>query len=115
MAREPPYSCRAFFCSSISVIVTVPRMLAGVDINEFSSEVKLFGRTFPTPLVISPIGVQGQLHADSDVATAAASKELGIPFTLSSATSTGIEKVSEGVRYTADSDAGEEAWFQLYW
>ncbi|PWN39201.1 FMN-dependent alpha-hydroxy acid dehydrogenase [Ceraceosorus guamensis] len=93
----------------------VPRMLAGVDINEFSSQVTLFGKKFPTPLVISPIGVQGQLHTDSDVATASASKELGVPFTLSSATSTPIEKVSEGADYGEESEEGQEAWFQLYW
>ncbi|PWN97525.1 FMN-dependent alpha-hydroxy acid dehydrogenase [Tilletiopsis washingtonensis] len=93
----------------------VPRMLAGVDLAQFDSSVTLFGRRFPTPLVVSPIGVQAQLHKDCDVATASAARELGIPFTLSSATSTPMEQVITGAGYDEEGDEGQEAWFQLYW
>ena len=90
-------------------------MLAGVDLAQFDSSVTLFGRRFPTPLVVSPIGVQAQLHKDCDVATASAARELGIPFTLSSATSTPMEQVITGAGYDEEGDEGQEAWFQLYW
>ncbi len=93
-------------------------MLAGVEIESFDMSTTLFGRTFATPLVISPIGVQSQLHAEADLATARAASSLQVPFTLSSATSTPMEKVAEAGEW-ADAGEGEESgaegWFQLYW
>ncbi|KDN44880.1 FMN-dependent alpha-hydroxy acid dehydrogenase [Tilletiaria anomala UBC 951] len=102
----------------------VPRMLAGVDLDNFDMSTTLFGRKFATPFVISPIGVQGQLHVDSDRATARAACKVGVPFTLSSATSTPLEVVAqEGGFAKAREEAegcdgevsGAEPWFQLYW
>lgn len=90
-------------------------MLGGVDITEFDSTTTLFGREFATPLVISPIGVQSQLHSEADLATAKAASELDIPFTLSSAGSTSMEKLSQDVEFADISGQGGEAWYQLYW
>lgn len=89
-------------------------MLASVDISRFSTSAHFLGRHFPTPLIIAPIGVQGQLHPDADIATARAASELGIPFTLSSATSRPMEMVAQhgGERHE---EGGGEKWFQLYW
>lgn len=88
--------------------------------TEFDSTTTLFGRTFATPLIISPIGVQSQLHAEADLATARAACELEIPFTLSSAGSTTIEKLASEVDFSgpstsADAPSGSEAFYQLYW
>lgn len=92
----------------------VPSMLQGIDISEFDSSTTLFGKTYPTPLIVSPIGVQSQLDAtEADLATARASAELEIPFTLSSAADRTLEEVASEAGFSGDT--GSEAWFQLYW
>lgn len=90
----------------------VPRMLADVNVAEFEMKRTIFGKTYDTPLVISPIGVQGQLHEDADTGTAIASTSLGVPYTHSSAASVSLEKVAEEADFASGDELG---WFQLYW
>ncbi|CAO1629377.1 unnamed protein product [Parajaminaea phylloscopi] len=93
----------------------VPSMLAGIDIADFDSSTTLFGKKYPTPLIVSPIGVQSQLdEKDADLATARACAELEIPFCLSSAADRTIEEVASQGDFSEDTP-GSEAWFQLYW
>jgi lactate 2-monooxygenase len=61
-----------------------------------------------SPLLVAPIGVQGILHPDAELATARAAKNLGVPLIMSSASSRSIEEVAE-----ANGDGLR--WFQLYW
>lgn len=90
----------------------VPRMLADTDITDANMKTELFGTTFQTPFVISPIGVQELYHEDADKATAQAGVALGIPYTHSTAASTSIEDVASA----ADLDKEENhGWYQLYW
>ncbi|CCF48602.1 hypothetical protein NDA11_007690 [Ustilago hordei] len=96
----------------------VPSMLRNVSLAEFDGSTRLFGRDYPTPVVVAPIGVQAQLHPeDADCATARAAAELEIPFTLSSATSRALENVYKyaGFAKGTEEDGGSDAWFQLYW
>ncbi|KAF2165770.1 hypothetical protein M409DRAFT_67103 [Zasmidium cellare ATCC 36951] len=69
----------------------------------------LFGKTLPAPIVMAPVGVQTLYHPDGERATASVFGELGLPFTLSTATSTGFADVAKanGVNSTR--------WYQLYW
>jgi isopentenyl diphosphate isomerase/L-lactate dehydrogenase-like FMN-dependent dehydrogenase len=90
----------------------VPRMLADVDVTDVDMKTELFGVQHPTPLVISPIGVQALYHKDADSATAQAAVAQSIPYTHSSAASTPIEVVSEEAELKEESS---NAWFQLYW
>ncbi|PWN23359.1 FMN-dependent alpha-hydroxy acid dehydrogenase [Microstroma glucosiphilum] len=93
----------------------VPSMLGGVDVSSFDSSVTLFGKTYPTPLVICPIGVHSQLNKEeADIATARAASSLGVPFTLSSAGDRSIEEVQSAVEFDEEEE-GNEAWYQLYW
>jgi lactate 2-monooxygenase len=84
----------------------VPRMLR--DVTQRDLSVELLGAKLPAPVLLGPVGVQGIVHADGDVATAKAAASLGLPFVLSTAASRTIEEVAQasgdGVR-----------WFQLYW
>lgn len=81
----------------------VPSMLAGIDLAEFDSSTTLFGKTYPTPLIVSPIGVQSQLDAkDADLATARACAELQVPFILSSASDRTIEQVASEGGFTGE-------------
>ncbi|KAI0671172.1 FMN-dependent alpha-hydroxy acid dehydrogenase [Trametes maxima] len=84
----------------------VPRMLR--DVTQRSIETELFGVTYPSPLIIAPIGVQGCMHPDGELATARAAGALGIPMILSGAASRSIEAVAKA------SGSGPR-WFQLYW
>ena len=62
-----------------------------------------------SPVVMAPIGVQSAYHPDGELGVASACADLGVPFTLSTASTTTIEQVA------AASDTGTPRWFQLYW
>ena len=84
----------------------LPRMLQGVA--DRNLEVEAFGQTLPYPLMVTPLGVQGLVHEDGELATAAACADLDVPFTLSSLSSTTLEDV-------ADELGDTPKWFQFYW
>jgi lactate 2-monooxygenase len=77
------------------------------DISERDLSVTLFGTRLPAPFLLAPIGVQGILHADGELATARAAASTGVPFILSNVSSFTIEQVAAA--------AGDgPRWFQLY-
>ena len=84
----------------------VPRMLTGAHGRDLSTT--LFGTTIPAPVITAPIGVQGIMHPDGELAVARVAAELGLPMALSTVSSHVLEDVAaangDGVR-----------WFQLYW
>lgn len=84
----------------------VPRMMVDVDDRDTSTEV--LGLTLPSPIMTSPIGVQGIIHDEAEVAVARAAAGQGVPMVLSTVSSYSIEDVAE-----ASGDNGR--WFQLYW
>jgi len=87
----------------------VPRMLRDVSHRDLS--VEILGTQLPAPVILGPVGVQGIVHADGEVASARAAASLGLPFVLSTAASRTIEEVAQ-----AGAGAGSGVrWFQLYW
>ena len=87
----------------------VPRMLRNVSQRDLSSEI--FGTRLPAPVILGPVGVQGIIHPEADVASARAAGALGLPFVLSTVSSRTIEEVAQSVE-----KAGSGVrWFQLYW
>ncbi|WP_261720242.1 lactate 2-monooxygenase [Streptomyces sp. FZ201] len=84
----------------------VPRMLR--DVHERDLSVEVLGRALPAPLALAPVGVLSIMHPDAESAAARAATAQGVPFVLSSASSTPMEQVAETM-----GDA--ERWFQLYW
>ena len=84
----------------------VPRMLR--DVSQRDLSVELLGHTLPAPLLLGPVGVQGILHADADLASARAAASLGVPFVLSTLSSRSIEDVAHAM-------GNAPRWFQLYW
>jgi isopentenyl diphosphate isomerase/L-lactate dehydrogenase-like FMN-dependent dehydrogenase len=84
----------------------VPRMLAGPARRDLGLE--LFGRTLPTPLVLSPIGAAGVARRDSDRLAAAAAASLDIPFVISSQGCSPMEDVAAAM-------GRGPRWYQLYW
>jgi lactate 2-monooxygenase len=84
----------------------VPRMLRDVSVTNISTE--LLGAKLPAPILLGPVGVQGIVHAEAELATGRAAAKLGLPFVLSTVSSQSIEKVAQAM------GAGLR-WFQLYW
>jgi isopentenyl diphosphate isomerase/L-lactate dehydrogenase-like FMN-dependent dehydrogenase len=84
----------------------VPRMLRDVANRDLS--IRLLGTELPTPIIVAPIGVQGILHRDGEIASARAAASVGLPFCLSTVSSHSIEEV-------ANAASGAPHWFQLYW
>lgn len=58
---------------------------------------------------MAPVGVMAAYHEDREVGVASVCGELGVPFTLSTASTSTIEEVAEA------SGPGAPRWFQLYW
>ncbi len=81
-----------------------PRRL--VDVSHRSTRTSLFGKPLSAPMVIAPTGLNGILWPDGDLALARAAGRFGIPFALSTASTSSIEAVARA--------ASGELWFQLY-
>jgi lactate 2-monooxygenase len=84
----------------------VPRYLRDVSVRDLSTTV--LGTPMPAPFALAPIGVQGIVHPDAELAVARAAAGLRVPFALSTVSSYRLEDVAEA--------AGDSPrWFQLYW
>ncbi|OAX37583.1 FMN-dependent alpha-hydroxy acid dehydrogenase [Rhizopogon vinicolor AM-OR11-026] len=85
----------------------IPSMLK--ECTNRSIETTILGEKFQAPLFVSPVGVQGIMHADGELATARAAAACGIPYIMSTASSRSIEDIAE-----ANGPNGQR-WYQLYW
>jgi len=85
----------------------VPRMMVDCSVRDMS--VELFGHTYPTPLFMAPIGLNGEASQDrhGDMAAARASALTGVPFCASTLANDPLEDVKAACGDTP-------AWFQLY-
>jgi lactate 2-monooxygenase len=84
----------------------VPRMLR--DVSERDMSVELLGRRFPTPFLLSPVGVLDLAHREGELAVAKAARGEGVPMIFSNQASRPMEEVARAL-----GDAPR--WFQLYW
>lgn len=84
----------------------VPRFLT--DVSEVDTSVTLFGKTYDTPILFAPVGMQKLAHEEAELASSRAAAKFGIPFIQSTVSSYSIESIQEA---TNDSPK----WFQLYW
>jgi L-lactate dehydrogenase (cytochrome)/(S)-mandelate dehydrogenase len=82
----------------------LPRYLR--DVSRRDQSVVLFGRTYASPVGISPTGLAGLFRPDADLMLAAAAREANVPFLLSSAANAALED--------AAAVAPEHVWFQMY-
>jgi len=82
----------------------VPRTL--IDTSARHQRTAILGQPASAPLVIAPTGLNGLLHADGDVILARAAAKLGVPYTLSTVSTTRLEDVAQR--------AGGRLWMQLY-
>lgn len=82
----------------------VPRYLR--DVTGRDQSVQLFGRTYSSPIGISPTGLAGLWRPGADLMQALAAREANVPFLLSSASNAALEEVVAA--------APEHVWFQMY-
>src|SRR5436190_5306319 len=85
-----------------------PQLLphALVDTSAGHQRTAILGRPANSPLVIAPTGLNGMLDPQGDLALARAAARLGVPFTLSTMSTTRLEDVANR--------AGGRLWMQLY-
>ncbi|RAL11044.1 lactate 2-monooxygenase [Aspergillus homomorphus CBS 101889] len=84
----------------------VPRMLKQMENQDIS--VNLFGEKYPNPSLVAPVRVQSIFHEDKETGLAEVCGQTGVPYILSTASSSSIEDVAK-----ANGDG--KRWFQLYW
>lgn len=84
----------------------IPSMLN--DVSTCDTTISLFGRTYPAPFLLAPIGVLDMAHPDADMAVAKAAASEGVPFVFSSQASVDMETCSSAM-------GNAPRWLQLYW
>ncbi len=77
-----------------------------IDVSKVDTSVTIFGRKYPTPIVVNPVGSNKAFHPEGEVAVARAAKAKGNLQVLSTVATTSIEDASAA--------RGEPVWFQLY-
>jgi (S)-mandelate dehydrogenase len=82
----------------------VPQTL--IDTTERHHRTTLFGREMAAPFLIAPTGGNGMLHPNADTCLAKAAADLGVPYCLSTVSTTRLEDVA--------ANAGGRLWMQLY-
>lgn len=99
----------------------VPRMCVDTDARD--TRVEIFGKMLPSPVAISPIGINKIYHGEGELPVARVAGELGMPYSLSTAGSASLEDVAihnaQGAAHGLQSHSGATdpnglRWFQLY-
>ncbi|WP_144639276.1 alpha-hydroxy acid oxidase [Bordetella genomosp. 13] len=85
-----------------------PRVLRGATPGEVDLSTRLFGAAARLPLAVGPTGFAGLFWPQADCGLAQGAAGAGIPFVLSTASTTSIEDVAR------QGQAGAARWFQLY-
>jgi isopentenyl diphosphate isomerase/L-lactate dehydrogenase-like FMN-dependent dehydrogenase len=82
-----------------------PHVLAGVRTPDLS--VELLGRRLRSPVLLAPVGYQGLLHPDGELATARAAAAIENVMVVSTMSNATLEEI-------ATAGGGAQQWFQLY-
>ena len=77
-----------------------------VDTTARHHRTQLFGSEIKAPLIVAPTGMNGILRQDGDLLLARAAAAAGIPFCMSTVSTTRIERIAD--------EAGGRLWMQLY-
>jgi L-lactate dehydrogenase (cytochrome) len=81
-----------------------PRAMA--EISAVDTAALVLDRELPLPLVLAPTGYTRMMHPQGEIGAARAAQRHGLPYTLSTMSTTAIEAVAEA--------AQPDLWFQLY-
>lgn len=91
---------RAAF-ESFALVPSVLRDVSDVDVST-----SMLGTAAQLPFALAPTGYTRMMHAEGERAAARAAMAAGIPYTLSTMATVGLEDVAR--------DVGGQLWFQLY-
>jgi 4-hydroxymandelate oxidase len=81
-----------------------PRRL--IDVSKVDMSTDILGVKYDTPIVVAPVGGHRMFHPDGEIATAKGAKSGNHLQILSTATTTGVEDVTDA--------RGAPVWYQLY-
>jgi 4-hydroxymandelate oxidase len=81
-----------------------PRRL--VDVSKIDMSTDILGVKYPSPIVIAPVGGHKMFHEEGEIAVARAAKAANHLQILSTATTSGVEEVTDA--------RGAPIWYQLY-
>jgi 4-hydroxymandelate oxidase len=90
--------------AALDAVAVLTRVLSGVDGADTGAE--LLGAAAGMPVAVAPMAYQRLLHADGELAAAAATRAARIPFAASTLSSHPVEEIAA---------TGARTWFQLYW
>jgi 4-hydroxymandelate oxidase len=85
-------------------ILLRPRVLR--DVSNLQMETSLFGLDLPFPILLAPTAYHRTLHPEGELATARGASTHGIPFVVSTNTTTAVDQIS--------AVSAAPLWFQLY-
>jgi L-lactate dehydrogenase (cytochrome) len=85
----------------------LPRVLA--DVAVVDTVVTVLGSPMPVPFALGPTGYTRMMHPDGEIGVARSGIRHGLPYTLSTMSTTGIEELAAGV-----AGVPGDLWFQLY-
>jgi isopentenyl diphosphate isomerase/L-lactate dehydrogenase-like FMN-dependent dehydrogenase len=77
-----------------------------VDVSKIDLSVSLFGRTYSSPIALSPIGSAGAFHQDGEKAAAAAARSKNHLLMMSTQATFSVEDITKA--------RGGPIWYQLY-
>lgn len=83
----------------------IPRTLR--DVTGRDSSIELFGRKLPVPLIVGPTGTADLLCHGGESCIATAAAQAGVPFTLATSSTTGMDRIA-GITRAAG------FWMQMY-
>ncbi len=79
---------------------------AMVNVSEIDTRINLFGRNLECPLLLAPIAYHRLFHSEGELATARGANAAGVPFIVSTFTTTAIDQILD--------NTVQPVWFQLY-
>ncbi|MGA4837505.1 alpha-hydroxy acid oxidase [Streptomyces sp. G45] len=89
--------------AALDRLALVPRVLTGGAGRTTATD--LLGTPAALPVAVAPMAYQRLFHPDGEAATARAARAAGVPFVLSTLSSTPVEEITA---------LGADTWFQLY-
>jgi len=90
--------------AALDAVSLLPRVLAGAAAAD--TRCQLLKTEANSPVATAPMAYQRLVHPDGELALAEAARDAGIPYVVSTLSSTAIEEIA-GV--------GAAFWFQIYW
>jgi (S)-2-hydroxy-acid oxidase len=101
---------------SINVVRLKIRPMTLRNVAHIDTSTKVFGKTYPYPIAISPSAMQRLAHPDGELGTSRAAASQGTTMTLSTFSNTSLEDVIKAGREVkrAEGIPAPDYWLQLY-